>query len=518
MQTQNEYLLDRSIPALHSESAGEYPLPDYNGDVKRILMIKPRVIPSGKFLGDDAVEFSGVVNYDIVYLDGENNVTHADFSTDYDLSVKVLSDEYVDADISTTVAAYNVRLIGPRKFSAKCSLESNVHITERRALSVEGDAFESYEPEVAEVSVDVLHCSSFGGDEREYAEELVRLEGAIVDEVQVLLSDVWVDVKSVTPTSEGRADIKGEMHFTLVYKNGDMMPEKVSRTFAYNESVSGDEIDSFQSVRAVANVLSVKSDINPDADGVAIVVSTILEPVLKCMKNEPLVVVKDAYLKERGTRAEYGDFNYTEFICSESADDDFGVRVALADMNDMSANCSFIHTEATPRVDLCEIVDNKVKISGEIRFSAIACEVNDKGEKNYVAVKHNAPFEQFININCQIHENMYPECSIYTYDTSIDIDGDSVYLSCSLRSSVSIVARRRQRCLGGAYLTDEEYSDDNSVITVYYPEEGESVFGIAKRFHTSVRTIAEDNMLSESVVATSDTSILTHGIKKLIIK
>ena len=518
MQTEKEYFLDRSISALHSESAGEYPLPDYNGDVKRILMIKPRVIPSGKFLGDDCVEFSGIVNYDIVYLDGENNVTHADFSTDYDLSVKVLSDEYVDADISTSVSVYNVRLIGPRKFSAKCSLESNVHISERRSLSVDGDAFDSYEPETSEVSVGVLHCSAFSADEREYAEELVQLEGAIVDEVEVLFSDVWVDVKSIAEVSADRTEVKGDMHFTLIYKNGDMMPEKVSKILPYSESVSGEGLDSFMSTSARINVLSVKSDVNPTADGVCIVMSAILEPTIRCMKNEAITLVKDAYLKERGTRAEYTDFNYTEFICSESSDDDFGVKIELNELNDLSNNSSFIHAEAMPRVESCEIVDNRVKISGEVRFSAIACEVNEKGEKNYSAVKHNAPFDQYVNINCQIHENMYPECSVSAYNVAMDVDGDSAYLSCSLASRVSVVARRRQRCLGSLYLTDEEYRNNSSVITVYYPEEGESVFGIAKRFRTSVRTIAEDNMLSESVVASSDASLLSHGIKKLIIK
>ena len=61
MQTEKEYILGREINALRCESVGEYSLPDYNGDVKKVLLVKTQVYPAGKFVGEDLLEFSGSV-------------------------------------------------------------------------------------------------------------------------------------------------------------------------------------------------------------------------------------------------------------------------------------------------------------------------------------------------------------------------------------------------------------------------------------------------------------------------
>ena len=81
MQTEKEYLRAKEIPSLRCESVGEYSLPDYNGDVKRVLAVNPRLSPDGKFVGDDTLEVSGGVTYDVVYIDKDDEVTHAEFST-----------------------------------------------------------------------------------------------------------------------------------------------------------------------------------------------------------------------------------------------------------------------------------------------------------------------------------------------------------------------------------------------------------------------------------------------------
>ena len=154
MQTEKEYLIGREISSLRCESVGEYSLPDYNGDVKKILMVKTKVFPTGKFVGDELLEFSGSVGYEVVYLDAENTVTHAEFSTDYDAAVKINAESYVDSDVRTSVSGCNIRLVGPRKMSVKCMLDNDVQISEKKSYGIVGDAFMEYEPEL------LLRCAN----------------------------------------------------------------------------------------------------------------------------------------------------------------------------------------------------------------------------------------------------------------------------------------------------------------------------------------------------------------------
>ena len=95
MQTEKEYFAGRVVTALRCESTGEYSLPDYNGDVKKVLLVKAKAFPSGKFAGDDSLEFSGTVGYEVVYVDADNTVTHAEFSTDYDAAMRINSESYI---------------------------------------------------------------------------------------------------------------------------------------------------------------------------------------------------------------------------------------------------------------------------------------------------------------------------------------------------------------------------------------------------------------------------------------
>ena len=57
-----------------------------------------------------------------------------------------------------------------------------------------------------------------------------------------------------------------------------------------------------------------------------------------------------------------------------------------------------------------------------------------------------------------------------------------------------------------------------SRITVYYPDAEDTLFGIAKKFHTTGAKIASDNSLTtpdESIIDTPESLI---GVKKLIIR
>ncbi len=516
MQTEKEYLIGREINALRCESVGEYSLPDYNGDVRKILAVKTKVSPTGKFVGDDSLEFSGTIGYEVVYLDGENSVTHADFSTDYEAAVKINADAYVDSDVETSVSGFNMRLVGPRKFSVKCSLDNDVRISERRVYEIAGDAFEEYEPEISVRAVRVFSPTFHSGDAKDISEQITDIDGAIADEVEILMCDAAAEVDG-TDKREGTAELRGNVRVTLLYRNGDDVPRAAVKEIAFSEELPLDDVGACASLEPRVELREVKSSVTPTDDGVSLGVSMSLTPKIYCRKNSELDLVYDAYLKERGTVNEYADFGYTEHICTERAEDDFEAKRPLSELGIENFG-DVIYSEAIPRVESCEFEGEGVKIRGEIKFSGIACQVSEDGSPNYFPVKLTAPFEQNVNVSCQKHDNMRINCDVHARDAKIDLDENGVCASCTLDTSLAINSERRQRCLGASDLTDEEYSRDESVITVYYPDSTESLFGIAKRFHTSVSAIAESNRLAEAVFASSDAPVGAAGVKKLIIK
>lgn len=515
MQTEKEYLIGREIGALRSESVGEYSLPDYNGDVKKILLVKTKVFPNGKFVGEELLEFSGTVGYEVVYLDAENTVTHAEFSTDYDAAVRINSESYVDSDVKTSVSGCNIRLVGPRKISVKCMLDSDVVISERKSYGVGGDAFMEHEPETVTKSVSVLSTSFASGQSHEIKEEMVLLDGAIADEVEILLSDARTELDAVA-LKDGALELTGRTKVNVLYRNGDDSPRLVSRDLPYSAELMVDENVSCDEVEARVETVSLASSLTPTDDGVSISVAASVAPRAVARHNSSLDLIGDAYLKERGSSNEYTDLAYTEHICTERCESRFEAKGTLSDLGIENPG-DVLYAEAVARIENLEHTESGICACGEIRFSGIECHSSDECNM-CVPVKFSLPFKQNVKLNCQLHNNVRVNHSVSVNNVKIEMDENNVAVSCDLTISLDISSEKKQRCLGASYLTDEEYTRDESVVTVYYPDAGESLFGIAKRFHTSVDAIARDNRLSESVFASSQSPLGSSGVKRLIIK
>ena len=516
MQTEKEYIAAREALGLRSESVGEYSLPDYNGDVKKVLAVKTKVFPSGKFVGDETLEFSGTVGYDVVYVDGEGAVTHAEFVTDYDAALRINSESYADSDIHTEVSSCNVRLVGPRKFSVKTVLESDVFISEKKMHRITGDAFMEYEPEFLSRNAKVMSMEFAASDTREVEEEMTGLDGAIADEVEILLCDASGEVQSFEKNDHS-VTVKGCIKVDMLYRNADASPVRLEKEIAYNDEVSLEYANDFESVSPRIEVFNLKSAVVPTDDGVRLAVTVGALTRVRATKNSLITLVSDAFLKERGTENEYSDFNYSEYVCSGCSEDKIELTQPLSDA-ELEGFGDILYSSAAARVDECEIQDNSVKIRGEVRFSGIACQVNENEERVFMPVKINAPFEQNVNINCQNAGNIRINRHVSVDDVRMEIDANHLSASANLMCCVSLSADRKKRCLGASYITDEEYTRDASVVTVYYPEYGENLFEIARKFHTSTRSIAESNRLTEAVFSSETNSLGSLGVDKLIIK
>ena len=98
------------------------------------------------------------------------------------------------------------------------------------------------------------------------------------------------------------------------------------------------------------------------------------------------------------------------------------------------------------------------------------------------------------------------------------LDANTVKLSAQLNAQTFLVVPRRVGYVSSSNTTDEVFEKESSVVTVYYPTGNETLFDIARRFHTSTIAVAADNSLTESVFADSDKPFAASGIKKLIIR
>lgn len=516
IKTDVSYLKNLKCADVYTESQTDYVLPDYLGDVRKILFTEAALRPSGRFAGGDEVEFSGVVVYNIVYLDGEGELSSVEFTSDYDYSVKCSGENYNDSIADTRVSNYAVRLIGPRKINAKASLVGSVRLSEKDSLSVSGDAFSGdSSPEINTGSVDIRVSKTSSVTEREYAESVARLDGAIADEVSVVYSCAEAMVDE-TRAEENSVCVKGKLRMCAVIKNADEPAYGAEKMVGFEENIDFEGVTSSMVMIPELTVSSLKASVNADEMGCEVVLSGIVEMCVIGEGNQRVDILLDGYLKDTPTDNDYEDFNYTKLIDAASVKGSHNAELDRADIESEGLR-EIVFLTSTPKVEQVEKNDGGVSIVGEIRYSGVASEMI--GDKiSYTSIKFSSPFATNVNLDCQNDEKTHIEVEVHTQNTSATLDADKLYATCTLESAAVAVEDGCERILSAMSRREgESYESDGAKITVYYPSSEDTLFSVAKRFHTSGIKVAKDNDITESVFASDNPSGSLSGVKKVII-
>ncbi len=515
-KTDNSYVKSVKCADVYTESQTDFTLPDYLGDVRKILFTEASLRPTGRFAGGDEVEFSGIVVYNVIYLDSQGGLCSVEFTSDYDYSVKCSGDNYNDSIADTRVSGCSIRLTGPRKINAKASLVGSVRLSEEGFVGATGDAFlGEISPEINKGSVPVRVSRASSVCEREYAESLARLEGAIADEVKVVhtVSECLVDE---VRADDEKALIKGRLRLYGVVANGDEPAYGVEKTVGFEEMIDFEGLEKDMQLLPQVLVTSLKSDINADESGCEVVLSAILEFCVIGEGNQTVDLVLDGYLTDCDTDNSYDKFDYTTLVDVASAAMTHNAEIDRSELESENLR-EIVFLSSTPKIERVEHDGDSVNIIGEIRYSGIASETH--GDKtSYIGLKFSSPFTSNVNINCQNSQNLDFEAEVHTYNTNATVDSEKLYAACSLESRVVVTCDQSKTVLSSMTRVDcDSEAGKEAVVTVYYPDSNETLFDVAKRFRTSCAKVAKDNDISESVFAGENSSATLTGVKKLII-
>ena len=516
--TKKEFTKIISAKNVFSDTSAEYVLPDYNGDVRKILFTKAEVRPSGKFASGDEIEFSGIVVYSIVYSDSENNIASVSFTSDYDYSAKCSEERYKDAFADTRIANYQVRLLGPRKISAKASVVGSVSVLENCSLEVGGSAFDGdIAPEMATRIVKMRNAASSSSVEREYAESIEHLDGAIADEVNVVYAGADASVDNIEIGND-EVTLLGKLRMVAIISNGDSPAYLAEKTIPIDVAVPFEGVSEDMKLLPEITVSSVRGNVNADDTGSDVVVSAILEFSLVGEQNEELELITDAYTTTCVTENIYADFPYEELIDVVSIKDNYSAEMAR-DGIDTEHIREVVFTDATLKLDEAEMTDEGINLRGEMKITGITSDINDDGSVSYSNIKFAMPYSKNVKYGLQNLANLRVDAKGNVINISATVDSEKIYISASLDLSLSIVSSKCERVLAASTLREElSWKPQGSRITVYYPSDDETLFSVAKKFHTTVTKVANDNSLTDAVNAGYDTSSYKlSSIKRLII-
>lgn len=484
-------------------SSGEYILPDYNPDIRKILFTDCQLKPSGRLESDEQIDFAGVVEYKCIYSDKDGRLSCLNFTSDYEYSLPI-SEAQPEVQSLPSVQGYQIRVLGPRKISAKTSiLCENIYTGEKRC------AGEGTLPDGAELLCDKIKMArikSFESEEREIAEEIARLDGVTLDEAEALTS--LCECGETSFTREGdKLKAKSTVLVKMLYRDatGSVAP-LFSEINAEGEiDISGVPEDA--AVLCTPTLLSERCECLPTEDGVSVVADLIVKWDALCAFNEEHEIISDGYCTECETTAEYETLGY-ESVCEPisielSADG----RVAPEMPSDAKIK-EVLCIAATPKISEKSVSGGYLTIALDLKIQGVVSYALDDGKVCELPVKFNENIDKKVKISSDFEDISCDAIKICECKIGQKIDGNDIKYSISVKVYILPALRKSARLLTSLEKQEEKRALRNiGRVTVYYTEPRDTLFSVAKKYATTVSRLIEDNEISAAASVGSDVKL-----------
>ncbi len=506
-----------------AESTGEQILPDYKGEIKRVLMDTARAVPSGSYMGGGEASFTGTVVYQMLYLDAEDRLSEAEFTTGYEITVPVPENTSA-AFADVYVSGWSIRPSGPRKVNLRAGVTANILLSEEKNLAAvrDGEPGDLEEQRREILSREVVRAES---GEREYAGEAQRIEGISPDAVEILGAGGNVRIESRRATPEGIL-LSGTIDMTAIIRVGGEAPYAVANDLpfeellpygkfgagAQNETAAEDLQPTMAKGILTSAVASAVAD--PEkADTAVITLNAVAEFFAEAEHNLASSVTVDAYAAEKTSEEEYESFGYSEFLCADATDRSLAFSAARGELSAKDAD-SVIYTFAAAKVREAKAEGGRATVRGEIDFSTLADRVLPDGRIEYFPIKKSFDFEENVKFNCQIPDNASILSRVVVYQARTTMDEEKVYFDANILLETVAVADRTARRLA-AITTSAPTAAEG--VRVFYPGREDTLWSVAKRYAKPLRRLAAENKLTEEQLRAADTPASLSGVHKLMI-
>lgn len=460
-------------------------LPDYCADIERILKctVTPRI--TQKHLENARLSVSGTAFFKLIYLSPEGKISSFETQIPFSKNMDVQCDE-CDAypEVRLKCEYVNCRALSERRFELRSTLSLKAKIKCKRPIPRLDESFDrSVQLKKKKMSavLPITHvCENFT------VMEDYDIDGpAISSVVRMTAFENSMESKVVS----GKIILKSELEVCVVYI-ADQSEEIRSATFKlpvnHVMNAPGAEEDDCTNIKLEISRMSVEPLGSGENHSVAIEI--FFEACADVTRRQEIELVCDAY------STDYDSENKNTALSVTTLEESVKKKHNLS---------------ASPDVNFDEILDVFANI---ISSSA---EINDQGEvilKTEVSVSFllmgaDGPFMNEKTVTAEISLGANESFKNASCETDVKIACEAVQNS-KKNAEVKLdiccdIAKNEQTQMLESFkiLTDcPKEKNRKTALTLYFAEEGEDVFDIAKRYNTCSDAVMRENELDDTLI------------------
>lgn len=471
-------------------------LPEYCPDILRIL--KCQLIPrtNSHSLNGDRLTVDGSALLRILYIDETEAAVRSyeqvcPFSKSVDI-INISSNAIVELDCD--VEYVNCRAVNQRRVDINGAINIKISISalkEKQILSsASGNGIQIKTENIESITVKGFAQKTITVDE---TLELSRSDYAVAQLIRYNGDVILTDVKVITNKLLIKGDLVIKMLYTADDKSGKI--ESLSHTLPISQIIDVDGIDDTDKCKVTLKLSSLDMSLRSDSNGElrqADVVAKISVSAFSA-QNVNLQVINEAYSIKCALETEKQNMQFISL--TDTINDVFLFRGAL-DVASIGIN-DIIDMWVNSVTSNASVDGKRLKIFGNISLSLLVIDTSNQA----AYLERQVEFETVYDLNeicsdtkCDININVNAIDYIVHGSDKIDIrielkiDAD-IYKLCQKNVVVRLEADEMGKALSSP-----------CALTIYFCDENESVWDIAKKYNTTVEAIMSENELDCEII------------------
>ncbi len=480
------------------ELSDDFILPDYLPDVKKVVWVEACPRLGNRFLGSGILEFEGAVAYKVLYIADDNRVRCAAFLSDF--KNKIAGDELSEdcVDILRPVASeLNCRMQNPRKLNIRCKAGVTGAIWRRATFLPElygarGNDEKSIETK--ENCVDALNITNRRETGMVFSED-ITLDSSMPPIGEMICSSAAIYVDECRP-SGNELLLRGVCELEAIYSTASGEGEDyvlLRRTLPYSQALDADSLKDGCTCLVTVLPEGITVNVREDEFGKRRMIELDINYSLDVEAIHPKKVYycEDCYSVDREcqtTQANQQIWRLSDSMrCSFSINENRLLQdIDAIGMREVKA-CNvmpvmYLEAERTKK--------SRPVLGGSAKVSILG--VKEDGQYCSTVLELPLRFEGETPLK---DEQVKTVIDCRASGIRCRVDDEKLYIDFEVICNVLLTAAQDAQTIQVIRMLPDKprEGDKGAVATLYFPENGETLFDIAKKYKVARISLMERN-------------------------
>lgn len=491
----------------------DFIVPDTMDDVSQVLLDNGDIqIESSKIQGEK-IMVKGKLVFRVLYRKAGGGLQSLGGEVPFDESINVSDlDERDYAQISWNLEDLSTSMINSRKLSIKAmiTLEARVETLYDAEAAVDIETNDE-RVEVLKRNIDVAAIAVRRKDTYRIKDD-IQISGNKPNIENVLWQEMKLRGVNCRPM-DGKVHLDGELMVFIIYAGeGEHTPiQWVEESIPFSGDVELPEAEEEMIPAIGVRLLHRGIEMKPDYDGEMreLEVDAVLELDMKLYEEQNIELLSDMYSTNREMVLDTGTACFDRLLTKNVCKCKVSEQIKLQKPERILQIC---HSSGMVKVDETEVQDNSLHIEGVLEVSLLY--LTDDDAEPIGASVEMVPFHCTVDADGINQDSVYQLNPILEQMTAVMLGGDFVEVKAVIAADLLVLQPVCEQVIAGVRVEplDVKKLQQMPGIVGYIVQPGDSLWKIAKKFHTTVDTIMEINGLTDQEIHPGDKLVLVKEV------